>query len=67
MEDWPREIAKYQKDTVARAMKAEQLVKINRLRTLAAKGKMAAIADWSDDFLDSDEKLVLFSHSIPEP
>ncbi len=43
------------------AIKAEQLVRIGALKQLAARGKMAAIKEWVEDFLDTDQKLVLFA------
>ncbi len=44
-----------------RAAGAQHLVKIAALRQLAARGKVAAAVEWVDDFLDSDEKLVVFA------
>lgn len=45
-----------------RALRAEVLVRINALKRLVAKGKLAAIKSWVSDFLsDSDEKLVIFA------
>ena len=40
---------------------AEHLVRIETLKQLAAKGKLAAAIDWVRDFLGSGEKLVLFA------
>jgi SNF2 family DNA or RNA helicase len=46
-----------------KAERAEQLTKINELRQLAAKLKMAQCVEWIGDFFDqSDEKLVVFAH-----
>lgn len=42
------------------AARAEQLVRISALKQLAAKGKMESIKEWVHDFLDTDEKIVLF-------
>jgi hypothetical protein len=42
-------------------MRAEQLVRISHLKQLAARGKIKAIKDWMDDFLDSEESLVVFA------
>jgi SWI/SNF-related matrix-associated actin-dependent regulator 1 of chromatin subfamily A len=39
---------------------AEQLVRIEKLKQVAVKGKLASAVNWIDNFLDSGEKLVLF-------
>lgn len=44
-----------------KAKRAETLVKIGTLRQLAVKNKMKAIFEWIDDFLDTDNKIVLFA------
>ncbi len=46
----------------ANAERAEQLVRIEALKQLCAKGKLDAVCEWVEDFLDSGEKLVLFAH-----
>jgi SWI/SNF-related matrix-associated actin-dependent regulator 1 of chromatin subfamily A len=46
----------------ANAERAEQLVRINALKQLAAQGKMDAVTEWVETFLESGEKLVLFAH-----
>jgi SNF2 family DNA or RNA helicase len=43
------------------AMRAEALVKVNALRQLVAKGKIASAIGWVEDFLASGEKLVVFA------
>jgi len=43
------------------ASQAEMLVKIENLKQLSAKGKLAAVFEWVQDFLESGEKLVLFA------
>lgn len=48
--------------TAERALRAEQLVRIEALKQLAAKGKMAAIVEWVESFLETGEKLILFAH-----
>ena len=44
-----------------RAKYAEQLVKIEYLKQLAAQGKLPALFEWVQSFLESGEKLVLFA------
>ena len=45
---------------VARAKAAIAITKLNALRQVCARGKINAALEWIDDFLTSDEKLVLF-------
>jgi SNF2 family DNA or RNA helicase len=44
----------------ARAERARQLVEMEALKMTAARGKLAAVGRWVEDFLESGEKLVLF-------
>jgi SNF2 family DNA or RNA helicase len=46
---------------VAAALRAERLAQLNVLRRLAVAGKAAAALVWIEDFLASDEPLVVFS------
>lgn len=47
------------------ARRAEHLVRLNALRHVAAKGKLAAAREWVADFLEgSDEKLIVFAHHV---
>lgn len=48
-------------EAAAKAGNAEALAKIEALKQLAVKGKMKAAIEWVRDFIDSGEKLVLFS------
>jgi SWI/SNF-related matrix-associated actin-dependent regulator 1 of chromatin subfamily A len=57
---WLRELGDH--EGAWKADRAEQLVRVNKLRTLAAKGKLDAMVEWITDFLESDEKLVVFAH-----
>jgi SWI/SNF-related matrix-associated actin-dependent regulator 1 of chromatin subfamily A len=46
---------------VAAAKRAERLAQLNALRLLAARGKCGAALAWIEDFLASDEPLVVFA------
>ena len=46
---------------VAAALRAEQLVRLNHLRQLAASGKLPTALAWISDFMASDEPLVVFA------
>jgi SNF2 family DNA or RNA helicase len=46
---------------VAAALRAERLAQLNALRRLASAGKGGAALAWIDDFLASDEPLVVFA------
>jgi SWI/SNF-related matrix-associated actin-dependent regulator of chromatin subfamily A-like protein 1 len=49
---------------VAAALRAEQLVRLNNLRRLAARGKLPTALPWIADFLQSGEPLVVFADHI---
>ena len=49
---------------VAAALRAEQLVRLNHLRQLAASGKLPTALAWIADFLESGEPLVVFAEHI---
>jgi SNF2 family DNA or RNA helicase len=46
---------------VAATLRAERLAQLNTLKRLAARGKLAAALGWIVDFLESEERLVVFS------
>ena len=46
---------------VAAALRAERLAQLNALRRLASRGKGGAAMAWIEDFLASDEPLVVFA------
>jgi SWI/SNF-related matrix-associated actin-dependent regulator of chromatin subfamily A-like protein 1 len=48
---------------VAAALRAERLAQLNTLKRLAARGKLGAALAWIEDFLASDERLVVFCGS----
>lgn len=45
----------------ARAERARQLVEIEALKSMVARGKLGAITGWIEDFIESGEKLVVFA------
>jgi SNF2 family DNA or RNA helicase len=45
-----------------RANNAKQLTKIAALKQVAAEGKLKAVENWIQSFLESGEKLVIFAH-----
>jgi hypothetical protein len=49
---------------IAAALRAEQLVRLNNLRQLAAHGKLPTALAWIADFLESGEPLVVFAEHI---
>jgi SWI/SNF-related matrix-associated actin-dependent regulator 1 of chromatin subfamily A len=49
---------------VAAALRAEQLVRLNNLRQLAARGKLPTALAWVADFLESGEPIVVFAEHI---
>lgn len=55
-------IKERQKDKAYSARQAEALVKINTLKQLAVKGKIAAITEWLQTFAESGEKIIVFAH-----
>src|SRR4051794_9668370 len=46
---------------VAATLRAERLAQLNTLRALAARGKLGSVMAWIDDFLASEEPLVVFA------
>ena len=44
------------------AAQAEQLVKIETLKQLSARGKLKSIFEWIRNFLETGQKLVVFAH-----
>lgn len=49
-------------DKAEKARRAEELVRINELKQVAAKGQMAAVKEWVEEFLETGKKLVLFAY-----
>lgn len=57
-------IKEHAREAGARARRAEALVKINALSMIAARGKLEAATRWIQDFLENDQKLVVFAEHI---
>lgn len=49
-------------EAASKARQAEQLVRIEALKQVAARGKLRAVQEWVESFLETGEKLVLFAH-----
>jgi SWI/SNF-related matrix-associated actin-dependent regulator of chromatin subfamily A-like protein 1 len=49
---------------IAAALRAEQLVRLNNLRQLVARGKLPTALAWIADFLASGEPLVVFAEHV---
>lgn len=47
-------------DAAQRASRAEELAKMEGLKQLTIKGKLKGVIEWIDDFLQTDQKLVVF-------
>ncbi|HEY2317946.1 MAG TPA: DEAD/DEAH box helicase [Solirubrobacteraceae bacterium] len=49
---------------IASTLRAQRLAQLGTLQRLAARGKLAAALAWIDDFLASDEPLVVFARHV---
>ncbi len=56
-------IRERQDDVARQARKAEQLVKLEALKQLAARGKLAGVVEWVSSFVE-EQKLILFARHI---
>lgn len=45
-----------------KVLRAKQLLLINECRQIAARGKLTRAIEWIEDFLEGDQKLVVFAH-----
>ncbi len=61
-EDQKEAKQKHAADAGRKAMRAEVLVRINACRKVIAQGKLNSIIQWSEDFLENEEKLGIFAH-----
>lgn len=57
-------IADYRQTKAAKAARALALNRIENLKQMAAKGKMAQAIQWIKDFLDTGENLIVFASHI---
>jgi SWI/SNF-related matrix-associated actin-dependent regulator 1 of chromatin subfamily A len=60
-EEKQRTIDKRVADSTRKAESAEQLTKIEATKQMSAKGKIKAFKEWTNDFIESGEKLVIFA------
>ena len=60
LQEQPLELAELEAK-VAATLRAERLAQLNVLRRVAARGKLGAALAWIDDFLASEEPLVVFA------
>ncbi len=60
LREQPLELAELEA-RVAATLRAERLAQLNALKRLAARGKLGAALAWIEDFLASEEALVVFS------
>lgn len=61
-QDFISYLSSFDNDKALRAKQAEHLVKIGHLKKIAVEGKIKACIDWIDRFLETGEKLVVFTH-----
>src|SRR5262249_58467194 len=60
LQEQPLDLAELESKKAA-MLRAERLAQLNVLRRVAAQGKLAAALTWIDDFLASEEPLVVFA------
>ncbi len=57
-------ILNFQQEIERKYGRIQELIKIEPLRQVAVKGKLAAAIEWIENFLESGEKLIVFCHHI---
>ena len=60
LQEQPLELSELEAKVQA-TMRAERLAQLNTLRRLAARGKLGPALAWIDDFMESEEPLVVFA------
>ncbi len=60
LQEQPLDLAELESKKAA-MLRAERLAQLNILRRVAARGKLGAALAWIDDFLESEEPLVVFA------
>jgi len=55
-----REYKQASDEKIQKSMKGEVMVRINVLRQISARGKVAEVVDFVNDMLEQDEKVILF-------
>jgi SWI/SNF-related matrix-associated actin-dependent regulator 1 of chromatin subfamily A len=60
LQEQPLDLAELESKKAA-VLRAERLAQLNILRRVAARGKLGAALAWIDDFLESEEPLVVFA------
>lgn len=55
-----REYKQASDDKIAKSMRGEVMVRINILRQISARGKVKEVADFVNDLIEADEKVILF-------
>lgn len=57
-----KEKLKYSDGRINKAIQGEALMKVQLLKKLAAKGKIASVIDFIQNMIDSEEKVIVFAH-----